>query len=69
MGKIRIALIGLGNCASSLVQGIYYCKDKNPDERATRQSNLCDFRGKRSRYSRCFKAERGRNRPKLKILY
>ncbi len=32
MGKIRIALIGLGNCASSLVQGIYYYQDKNPED-------------------------------------
>ena len=32
MGKIRIALIGLGNCASSLVQGIYYYQDKNPGD-------------------------------------
>ncbi len=28
MKKIRIAIIGLGNCASSLIQGIYYYKDK-----------------------------------------
>jgi len=32
MAKIRIALIGLGNCASSLVQGIYYYQDKNPED-------------------------------------
>lgn len=30
MDNIRIAVIGVGNCASSLVQGIYYYKDKNP---------------------------------------
>jgi len=24
MGKIRVAIIGVGNCASSLVQGVYY---------------------------------------------
>ena len=24
MGKVRIALVGVGNCASSLVQGIHY---------------------------------------------
>lgn len=28
--KIRIAIAGLGNCASSLIQGIYYYKDKDP---------------------------------------
>ena len=29
--KIKIAIIGLGNCASSLIQGIYYYKEKTPD--------------------------------------
>jgi myo-inositol-1-phosphate synthase len=28
MGEIKIAIIGVGNCASSLIQGIYYYKDK-----------------------------------------
>ncbi len=32
MEKIKIAIIGIGNCASSLIQGIYYYKDKNPDD-------------------------------------
>ena len=27
MGKIRVAIIGVGNCASSLVQGVYYYKN------------------------------------------
>ena len=30
--KIKIGIIGVGNCASSLIQGIYYYKDKSPDE-------------------------------------
>lgn len=29
MGKIKIAIVGVGNCASSLVQGIHYYKDKD----------------------------------------
>jgi myo-inositol-1-phosphate synthase len=29
MGRIRIAIAGVGNCASSLVQGIHYYRDKN----------------------------------------
>lgn len=29
MSKIKIAIVGLGNCASSLVQGIQYYKNKN----------------------------------------
>src|ERR1700733_10413541 len=27
MGKVRIAVVGVGNCASSLVQGLEYYKD------------------------------------------
>jgi len=33
MGKIRIAVVGVGNCASSLIQGIRYYDD-TPDEAA-----------------------------------
>ncbi len=32
MDKIRIAVAGIGNCASSLIQGIHYYKDKTPDD-------------------------------------
>jgi myo-inositol-1-phosphate synthase len=32
MGKINVAIIGVGNCASSLVQGIYYYKDVKENE-------------------------------------
>jgi len=31
MGKIKIAVVGLGNCASSLIQGIEYYKDAKDD--------------------------------------
>src|SRR5437763_1948373 len=30
--KVRVAIIGVGNCASSFVQGIEYYKDAKPDE-------------------------------------
>jgi myo-inositol-1-phosphate synthase len=30
--KMRIAIVGVGNCASSLVQGIHYYADKDPAE-------------------------------------
>ena len=33
MSKVRIAIVGVGNCASSLVQGLEYYKDARPDER------------------------------------
>ena len=32
MEKIRIAIVGLGNCASSLLQGIEYYRHKQPAE-------------------------------------
>src|SRR5437764_5172000 len=30
MGSVRVAIVGVGNCASSLVQGVEYYKDKDP---------------------------------------
>lgn len=30
--KIKIGIVGVGNCASSLIQGIQYYRDKNPDD-------------------------------------
>ena len=32
MNKIKIAIVGMGNCASSLIQGIHYYDGKNSDE-------------------------------------
>ena len=29
MEKIKIAIVGIGNCASSLIQGLYYYADKD----------------------------------------
>ena len=31
MGSIRLAVVGVGNCASSLVQGVHYYSDASPD--------------------------------------
>ncbi len=31
--KVRVAIIGVGNCASAFVQGIHYYRDADPDER------------------------------------
>ena len=33
MSKIRVAIVGVGNCASSLVQGVTYYHDADPSER------------------------------------
>ena len=32
MSKIKIAIIGVGNCASSLIQGTHYYRGKNPQD-------------------------------------
>jgi myo-inositol-1-phosphate synthase len=33
MGKINVAIIGVGNCASSLVQGVYYYRNAKDNEK------------------------------------
>jgi len=33
MGSVRVAIVGVGNCAASLVQGVEFYKDADPDER------------------------------------
>ena len=33
MNEVRIAIVGVGNCSSSLVQGLEYYKDANPEDR------------------------------------
>ncbi|MEJ7704253.1 MAG: inositol-3-phosphate synthase [Geodermatophilaceae bacterium] len=33
MGSVRVAIVGVGNCASSLVQGVEYYKDADPQDR------------------------------------
>ena len=35
MAKIRVAIAGVGNCASALVQGLHYYSKKGPDEGLT----------------------------------
>jgi myo-inositol-1-phosphate synthase len=32
LAKVRVGIIGVGNCASSLVQGVEYYKDANDDD-------------------------------------
>jgi myo-inositol-1-phosphate synthase len=31
-GKVRVAVVGVGNCASSLIQGVEYYRDASPEE-------------------------------------
>ena len=33
MGQIRIGIVGVGNCASSLVQGVHFYRDASPEQR------------------------------------
>ena len=33
MGKVRVAIIGVGNCASSLIQGVEYYRDAEPGDK------------------------------------
>src|SRR3954468_18660584 len=33
MGSVRVAIVGVGNCAASLVQGIEYYRSADPDSR------------------------------------
>ncbi|WP_219464188.1 inositol-3-phosphate synthase [Nonomuraea rhizosphaerae] len=33
MGSVRVAIVGVGNCAASLVQGVHYYRDADPDIR------------------------------------
>ncbi len=32
MAKIKIAIVGVGNCVSSLIQGIHYYRDRSPED-------------------------------------
>jgi len=44
-GQINVAIIGVGNCASSLVQGIHYYADKDPQEcTGLMHENLAGYR-------------------------
>ena len=31
-GKVRVAIVGVGNCANSFIQGVEYYKDADPNE-------------------------------------
>ncbi|NIP67280.1 inositol-3-phosphate synthase [Candidatus Bathyarchaeota archaeon] len=40
MSKIRVALVGVGNCASALIQGVHYYKEVDEEEEAVGLRNL-----------------------------
>lgn len=35
MGKIKVAIAGVGNCASAIIQGVHYYAERGPDEGLT----------------------------------
>ena len=39
MGKIRVAIAGVGNCAASLVQGVHYYAEADPAPAPFRRPN------------------------------
>lgn len=43
-GRIRLAIVGVGNCASSLVQGIAHCKAHGPDAIGVSYPNAGGYR-------------------------
>jgi len=39
-GKVRVAIVGVGNCASSLIQDVQYYNDASPKEEERSQSSV-----------------------------
>jgi len=35
LAKVRVAIAGVGNCASALIQGLHYYSERGPDEGLT----------------------------------
>ena len=48
--KVRVAIIGVGNCASSLVQGVQFYKNAKEDEDHSRHHAHTTWRLSRPRY-------------------
>ena len=32
MPEVRVAIVGVGNCATSLIQGVHYYEDASPED-------------------------------------
>jgi myo-inositol-1-phosphate synthase len=46
MGEIRVAIVGVGNCASSLIQGIHYYSNEKNDPIGLMHYNICGYEPK-----------------------
>jgi myo-inositol-1-phosphate synthase len=44
MGKIRVAIAGVGNCASSIVQGVEYYRLTAPNSLGLMHYDMCDYK-------------------------
>ncbi|MCI0613048.1 inositol-3-phosphate synthase, partial [bacterium] len=44
MGKIRVAIAGVGNCASSLVQGVEYYRLTAPNNLGLMHHDMCGYK-------------------------
>ncbi len=66
MGSIRVAIVGVGNCASSLVQGVEYYKDADPTGTVPGLMHVMfgDYHVKRRRVRR--RLRRGRQEGRLR---
>ena len=65
MGSVRVAIVGVGNCAASLVQGVEYYKDADPAARspASCTSQFGDVPRPRRRVRRRVRRRRQEGRP------
>ena len=64
--KIRVAIAGVGNCASSLVQGVEYYRDADPSETVPGLMHVAPRRlpRRRRRVRRRLRRRRGQGRPR-----
>jgi DNA-binding PadR family transcriptional regulator len=67
MGSVRVAIVGVGNCASSLVQGVEYYKDADPDDPRARSDARAVRRLPRPRRRVRRRVRRGRQEGRLDL--
>ncbi len=58
MPEIRVAIAGVGNCASSLVQGIIYYSRKSEDAIGLMHSDICGYKPGDIRFVAAFDIDR-----------
>ncbi|MEE9564608.1 MAG: inositol-3-phosphate synthase, partial [Candidatus Hydrothermarchaeaceae archaeon] len=62
MGKVKVAIAGVGNCVSSLVQGVEYYRDTKDEERISglMHSNLGGYRIKDIEFTAAFDIDKNK---------